>query len=466
MYSLDAVTPLASQLAQWVSEVQYEDLPSDVIESTKLRILDVIGLAFAGAETAFGRSTIAAAKTLSPSGPSRIFGAGDAVAAPTAAFTNAALSQALEYDDTHNESIVHMSSPAVAASLALAGLRNVTGRELILSIAVANEISCRVGSVSSGQFHRRGFHPTGLFAPFGIAAGIGKILGLDAQRLAWAEGTAGSCAAGLLECWVDGTQTKFLHSGFAAQSGLTAALLADAGVSGPPKVFEGRFGLFASHLQDAAVQTNYGRISDGLGTHWESRNSSFKPFPTAHVLHPYVSAILRLRAQGVRADDVVRIECPVAEFNVSIVCEPVAEKRAPATQAHCRVCLQYTMAEALYAGSLGKNAYSEDMRLNPEVLALARKVEYSVDPAFPGPGRFKGAVRVTLKDGRVLDEIEEYNRGSAENPMSDAELRAKFDDNAGGFLSGAQRDRLAQEIGRAENLPNVQTLVDLTIGKP
>ena len=460
------MTPLASQLAEWVSEVQYDDLPSDVIESTKLRILDVIGLALAGAETTFGRSTIAAAKTLSPAGPSRIFGTGDAVAAPTAAFTNAALSQALEYDDTHNESIVHMSSPAVAAALALAGLRSVTGRELILSIAVANEISCRVGSVSSGQFHRRGFHPTGLFAPFGIAAGIGKILGLDAQRLAWAEGTAGSCAAGLLECWVDGTQTKFLHSGFAAQSGLTAALLADAGVSGPPKVFEGRFGLFASHLQDAAVQTNYGRISDGLGTHWESRNSSFKPFPTAHVLHPYVSAILRLRAQGVRADDVVRIECPVAEFNVSIVCEPVAEKRAPATQAHCRVCLQYTMAEALYAGSLGKNAYSEDMRLNPEVLALARKVEYSVDPAFPGPGRFKGAVRVTLKDGRVLDEIEEYNRGSAENPMSDAELRAKFDDNAGGFLSGAQRDRLAQEIGRAENLPNVQTLVDLTIGKP
>jgi 2-methylcitrate dehydratase PrpD len=462
VYTLSSVTPLASLVATWVSEVRYDDLPSDVIESTKLRILDVIGLALAGAETTFGRSTIAAAKTLSPAGPSRIFGTGDAVAAPTAAFTNAALSQALEYDDTHNESIVHMSSPAVAAALALAGLRSVTGRELILSIAVANEISCRVGSVSSGQFHRRGFHPTGLFAPFGIAAGIGKILSLDAQRLAWAEGTAGSCAAGLLECWVDGTQTKFLHSGFAAQSGLTAALLADAGVSGPPKVFEGRFGLFASHLQDAAVQKNFGRISDGLGTHWESRNSSFKPFPTAHVLHPYVSAILRLRAQGVRADDVVRIECPVAEFNVSIVCEPVAEKCAPATQAHCRVCLQYTMAEALYAGSLGKNAYRDAMRLNPEVLALARKVEYSVDPAFPGPGRFKGAVRVTLKDGRVLDEIEEYNRGSAENPMSDAELRAKFDDNAGGFLNAAQRDRLAQEIARTESLRDVTTLVELT----
>ena len=464
-WALNVVAPLASQVAEWVSEVQYEDLPSDVIESTRLRILDVIGLALAGAETAFGRSTIAAAKVMSPAGPSRIFGTGDALAAPTAAFANASLSQALEYDDTHNESIVHMSSPAVAAALALAGLRRVTGRDLILSIAVANEISCRVGSVSSGQFHRRGFHPTGLFAPFGIAAGIGRILGLDALRLAWAEGTAGSCAAGLLECWVDGTQTKFLHSGFASQSGLTAALLADAGVSGPPNVFEGRFGLFASHLQDAAVQKNFGRINDGLGSHWESRNSSFKPFPTAHVLHPYVSAILRVRAQGVRAADVVRIECPVAEFNVSIVCEPVAEKCAPATQAHCRVCLQYTMAEALHAGSLGKTAYSDAMRLNPEVLELARKVEYAVDPAFPGPGRFKGAVRVTLKDGRVLEEIEEYNRGSAENPMSEAELRAKFDDNAGGFLSAAQRDRLAQEIARTEGLPDARTLVDLTFRK-
>jgi 2-methylcitrate dehydratase PrpD len=457
------VTPLASQVAAWVAQIGYDDLPSDVIESTKLRILDVIGLALAGAETAFGRSTIAAATMLSPAGPSRIVGTGDAVAAPTAAFVNASLSQALEYDDTHNESIVHMSSPAVAASLALAGIRTVTGRDLLLSIAIANEISCRVGSVSSGQFHRRGFHPTGLFAPFGIAAGIGKILALDATRLAWAEGTAGSCAAGLLECWVDGTQTKFLHSGFAAQSGVTAALLAQAGVSGPPNVFEGRFGLFASHLQDPSVAKNFGRIADGLGTHWESRNSSFKPFPTAHVLHPYVSAILRLRHEhGVRAADVVRIECPVAEFNASIVCEPVAEKCAPATQAHCRVCLQYTMAEALYAGSLGKNAYDDAMRLNPEVLALARTVEYYVDPAFPGPGRFKGAVRATLKDGRVIEEIEEYNRGSAENPMTEAELRAKFDDNAGGFLAAAQRDQLAQEIARTESLSDVRTLVELT----
>jgi 2-methylcitrate dehydratase PrpD len=241
-------------------------------------------------------------------------------------------------------------------------------------------------------------------------------------------------------------------------------MFAAAGVTGPPRIFEGRFGLFTSHLQDPAATKKLDRIVDGLGSHWESRYSSFKPFPAAHVLHPYISAILRLRDQGVRPGDVQRIECPVAEFNVSIVCEPVEEKRAPASQAHCRVCLQYTLAEALYCGRLGRDAYEDRNRLNPEILALAGTVDYFVDPEFPGPGRFKGAVRVTLKDGRVLTEVEEYNRGSAENPMTPSELQAKFDDNASGILTREERDRLATEIGRTENLSDVSTLVGSSIG--
>ncbi|HZM61768.1 MAG TPA: MmgE/PrpD family protein [Vicinamibacterales bacterium] len=457
--------PLASQVAEWVSRVAFEDLPHDVVEATKRRILDVIGLAYAGAETPFGRATTAAAIAMSPPGPARIIGARDRVGVTTAAFANAALPQALEFDDTHNESIVHMSSPAVAAGLALAETQTISGHDLILAIAIANEISCRVGSVSSGQFHRRGFHPTGLFAPFGIAYGAGRLLGLDAQQLAYAAGTCGSFAAGVLECWVDGTDTKFLHSGWAAQSGIAAAMLARAGVTGPPRIFEGRFGLFASHLQDLSVARDFDRIGERLGTYWESRNASFKPFPTAHVLHPYVSAILRVRHQhGITHRDVASIDCPVAEFNVSIVCEPVDEKCAPASRAHCRVCLQYTLAEALSTGQLGKQAYDDSSRLNPEVLALARKVRYHVDASFPGPGRFKGAVRVTLTDGRVIEEVEEYNRGSAENPMTDEELRAKFDDNASGFLPAAERDALASTIARTEQLPDVRGLLNLACG--
>ena len=419
--------------------------------------------ALAGAETRFGRAIRSGAVAVSPPGPCRILGSGDKVGVTSAAFANASFPQALEFDDTHNESIVHMSSPSVAATLALSETRTISGRDAILAVAISNEIACRVGVVAPGQFHRRGFHPTGLFSPFGIAYGAGKLLGLDAQNLAHAAGTCGSFAAGVLECWVDGTDTKFLHSGWAAQSGVSAAMFAAAGVTGPPKIFEGRFGLFASHLQDPGAAKKLDRIVDRLGSHWESRYSSFKPFPAAHVLHPYISAILRLRDQGVQPADVARIECPVAEFNVSIVCEPVEEKRAPASQAHCRVCLQYTLAEALYCGRLGRDAYEDRNRLNPAILALARTVDYYVDPEFPGPGRFKGAVRVRLKDGRVLTEVEEYNRGSAENPMTPSELRAKFDDNASGTLGAAERDRLATEIGRTENLSDVSTLVGLAV---
>ena len=456
--------PLAAQLADWVHDVSYGDLPADIVEQTRLRILDVVGLSLAGSETQYGRSTRDGSLALASGGPSRVWGSGERTTVTTAAFVNAALAQALEFDDTHNESIVHMSSPAVAAALALAETRIVTGPELLLAVAVGNEISCRVGSVAPGQFHRRGFHPTGLFAPFGLTYLAGKLMGLGAEGLARAAGICGSAAAGLLECWVDGTQSKFLHSGWAAQTGITTATLAEAGVTGPPRILEGRFGLFASHLQDPAVARNFGRISDGLGVIWESRNSSFKPYPAAHVLHPYVDAILRVRrAHGITPADVVSIECPVAEFNVSIVCEPVAEKVAPASDSHGRVSLQYTVAEALYRGRLGKTAYADESLRDPEILALARRVRYRVDPTFPGPGRFKGAVSITLADGRVIDEVQEHNLGSVENPMTEADLRAKFDENASGVLDEPQRDRFADLVGRVDTLPDVRVLVDACV---
>jgi 2-methylcitrate dehydratase PrpD len=454
--------PISSDIARWAARVSFDDLPSDVVASTKLRVLDVVGLALAGAETPFGRSVRDAAVAMSSPGPCRVLGTRDSLNVTMAAFANGAFSQALEYDDTHNESIVHMSSPSVAAALAMADTAQISGRELITAIAVGNEISCRAGSVAPGQFHRRGFHPSGLFATFGVAYLAGRLLRLDAEGMARAAGICGSFASGILECWVDGTQTKFLHPGWSAQSGIVSAFLAAAGTTGPAQVFEGRWGLFATHLQDDSAPKNPGRLTDALGVRWDSRNSSFKPFPAAHVIHPYIDAVLRVRnSHGVRADDVEAIDCPVAAFIVPIVCEPVEEKLAPASDSHGRVSLQYSIAEALACGSLGKRAYSETNLRDPAILALARRVRFHADPEFPGPGRFKGAVTVTLKDGRTITEIEEYNRGSAENPMTDADLRAKFDENVEAVLDEAARDRVAGAVNRLDTLTDARALVDL-----
>src|SRR3979409_1378801 len=123
--------PLSTTLGIWASRVTFDNLPDDVVDATKLRILDVIGLALAGADTPFGRSTRAAAAAISPPGPGHVFGSGEPLGVTTAAFVNGACAQALEYDDTHNESIVHMSSSAVAAALALAEYIPLEGKDLI-----------------------------------------------------------------------------------------------------------------------------------------------------------------------------------------------------------------------------------------------------------------------------------------------------------------------------------------------
>jgi 2-methylcitrate dehydratase PrpD len=307
-------------------------------------------------------------------------------------------------------------------------------------------------------------HPTGLFAPFGTTYLAGWLLDLDEQQLVNAAGIAGSLASGILECWVDGTQSKFLHPGWAAQSGVTAAFLAGAGATGPRAVFEGRFGLFASHLQDAAAPRALGRITDGLGRVWESRNASFKPFPAAHVIHPYIDALLDLRRRH-RIDprEVREIVCPVASYIVPIVCEPVAEKRRPNTDSHGRVSLQYTLAEALHVGGLGKDAYQAASLRNPEILRLADLVSYRVDPAFPGPERFKGTVRVALRSGAVYEAVQESNRGSAQNPMSRDELVAKFEANAAQTLNRAQRQGLIAAVFDLEAAPDASALVQLSL---
>jgi 2-methylcitrate dehydratase PrpD len=454
--------PLSADLARWAATTRFADLPADIIESTKLRVLDIIGLSLAGADTPLGRSTRQAVSAMSPEGPCTVLGTGEKVGITSAALANGTFSQALEYDDTHNESIVHMSSPSVAAAMAVAETTPVSGADLIAAIAIGNEISCRVGSVGAGQFHKRGFHPTGLFGAFGAAGLASRLLGLDAEATARALGICGSFASGILECWVDGTDTKFLHAGWAAQSGIAAAHLAAAGTSGPVNVFEGRFGFFASHLQNPSPAPDFARIAASPGQVWDSRNSSFKPFPAAHVIHPYIDAVLQLRREHqILPADVERIDVPVAPFIVGIVCEPTEEKYAPATTSHCRVSMQYTLAEALYRGSLGRDAYRDEFRLHPDVLALARRVHYVVDPAYPGPGRFKGEARITLKDGRVVERIEEFNRGSAENPMSYADLRHKFDENASAFLDADARQRLADTIAGLEHLSDASALAAL-----
>jgi 2-methylcitrate dehydratase PrpD len=451
-------------ISEWVAGVRFEELPAQVVEVTRLRILDVIGLSIAGRSTAFGRSVASSAKGLYPGTDARLWGTDSRASTAGAAFVNGALSQALEYDDTHNESIVHISSPSVAAALALIDSHGGSGRDVLTAVAIGNEISSRVGSVAPGKMHRRGFHPTGIFAPFGAAYLAGFLTHSSAEQMRNGAGIVGSMASGLIQCWADGTQTKFLHPGWAAMSGIVAAGLSQAGVTGPAEIFEGRFGIFASHLQDQSPVPGLDRLTRALGSTWDSLNASFKPFPAAHVIHPYIDALLRLRERSaLRPDDVRRITCKVAPYVVGIVCEPVGEKRRPATDSQGRVSLQYTLAEAFTLGWLGRNSYAEHSLRDARVLSLADRVDYEVDESLPGPEQFKGVVRVELNDGTLLDEIEEHNRGSKENPLSERDIVAKFRENVEGGLKADQAEKLVQAVLSLDRLDDASFITELTV---
>jgi 2-methylcitrate dehydratase PrpD len=445
-------------LAPWFSRLVLDDVPSDLVAYAKLRILDTLGVALAASSLEYGKVIRDAAQALGGEGGSRIVAFGDRVAPAWAAMANGMLAHALIFDDTHNESIVHPSSPLLSTALAVGEAVDCRGEEALTAFIGATEILCRIGLVARGGFHKAGFQPTAIMGPVGAAFLASRLYGLDEAKMVNAAGLTGSFASGITESWTDGTWAQLLHPGWAAHSGIAAALLAKSGYSGPATVLEGRFGLFKTHVQQPDAEFAWNRVLADLGTQWESRRISFKPYPCAHVIHPFLDAMLALHRDGLRAPDVQRAVCPIAEYMIRVVCEPVDEKRRPASDAQARTSLQYSLAEALVRGKLDALGYRPDALRDRSILDLADRIEYTVDATAPTSRHFKGWVIVHTHDGRVLERIEPFNRGSPDNPLSEADVVRKFEGNAALALLGA---RIGDLLSIVMNLEKQRSLAPL-----
>jgi 2-methylcitrate dehydratase PrpD len=337
----------------------------------------------------------------------------------------------------------------------------VSGRELIAAVAAGIEASCRIAVAAPGEFHRRGFHAGGVLGVFASALAAARLLRLDAAQTQHAIGIAASFGAGIMQSWLDGTEARFCHTGFATSSGLLAAQLAAAGITGPAESLEGKFGIFRTHLQGEA-HFDPGAICAALGEQWESRNISFKPYPTGQVSHSFIDAALHLRrTESFAIEDIEAIVCPVAEYMVNLVCEPAAEKRAPRTANAARVSLPQTLAETLIFGEIGPDSFSAERLSDPRIRALAGRVAYRIDAEAPPHGRYKGWVQIRLRDGRLLERIEDTNLGSPEKPLDEAALRGKFRSNVGRALNAAEADAVADAVLSLERQENVSETLKL-----
>jgi 2-methylcitrate dehydratase PrpD len=312
------------------------------------------------------------------------------------------------------------------------------------------EVLCRLGLVAPKAIHKAGFHPTAVLGTLASAFAVGVATGADRRALQDALGIAGSMASGIIEYLGDGSWTKRMHAGWAAQSGLRAAGMGRAGFFGPAKVFEGEHGFFKAFAP--TVQPMFDKLFDGLGERWVSGTITFKPYPCGTMVQPYIDCARKLRSQGVAHSEVVAIHCKTSEGYVHRLWEPLELKRNPPTSYASKFSTPFGIALGLVRGEAGLADFSDEAIADPALLNVSRLVSYEIDPADPYPARFTGHVQVTLRDGRVVEARQDHMRGGVDAPLSRAEVDQKFLANAryGGVAHGERLLECCAALLRSE----------------
>jgi 2-methylcitrate dehydratase PrpD len=423
-------TPVALQIAAFVAGAR----PSQAAQAVCGRLVfDIAGLAVAARETDYVAAALASAVN---EGPCTALGHGRRLGLYDAALVNGTAAHGEDYDDTFEGGPVHAGAVVVPAVLAIAEQRGLSGEAVMRGIAIGTEIMCRLSLVAPQATHKAGFHPTAIFGAPAAAAAVGAALGLDEETIARALGISGSLASGIIEYLADGSSTKRLHAGAAAQSGIRAALLAEAGFTGPVTVFEGSHGLYKAFAPSKTP--DFARLLDGLGERWILETLAFKPYACGTMTQPFVDCAIRLAREGVTADDIMSITCKVGEGTVHRLWEPLSDKHRPPNGYAGKFSTPYCMAVGFLAGEAGLGQFTDERAHDPQVRRLAAKVAYEVNPDDEYPRNFSGHLKAVLADGTVRELHQPHMRGGAKEPLSDRELADKFEANLrfGGFEAG------------------------------
>jgi 2-methylcitrate dehydratase PrpD len=416
---------VAELLAEKIAALKPGALPAATARKCEDLLIDVVGLCVTARNEDYVGSALAGCDD---DGPCTAIGHRRTLNAAGAAFVNGTAAHGEDFDDTFEGGPVHAGAVIVPAVLAACERHHPDGRMALVGIAVGTEVLCRLSLVVPKAVHKAGFHPTAIFGALGAAAGVGTALGLDARQIVDALGIAGSMAGGIIEYLAEGAWTKRLHAGWAAQSGIRAALLARAGFVGPRTVFEGAHGLF--HGFAHTTRGDYEALTQDFGMRWVTDTLAFKPYPCGTMAQPYIDCARRFAAGGVNAEYIQEIVCEVAEATVHRLWEPLAAKQRPPNGYAAKFATPYLIATGFVHGGVGLGAFTDSAIGDPRVLALAAKIKFVIDPQNPYPNSYTGHMRVTLKDGSVIEERQPHLRGGANEPLTRQDVIDKFVLNA------------------------------------
>jgi 2-methylcitrate dehydratase PrpD len=439
---------LSHQLADFIERATWSDIPAHVRHEAHRALVNYFAVSLAGCSD----PDVAKAATLfsrfNAGDEAHVIGRAEVMDMLNAASLNAMSANVFDYDDTHIPTILHPTAPVAAALFALAETRVVSGEQLLLAFVLGVEVECRIAMAISPEHYRRGWHITSTCGVFGAAAGVGKVLGLDARQLVWAFGNASAQASGLVETL--GSAAKSIGVGNAARNGLLSALLAQDGFAGPDQPLEGERGF----LNVFGEQPRLDEINTGLGERWALSANTYKPYPCGVVLNPVIQACLELaRDRTWTLEDIERIE---------LTGHPLLRQRTDRPDIRLgrqsQVSAQHAVAVSLATGRAGLAEFSDAAVSDQRLRALYGRLQFVDDADYPVES---AQVRIVFHSGSVLTRTLDVSLGSLDAPLSDHFLEDKLRDLAAYGRSGCEPQPLIDALWKLEHSNDAGALMRL-----
>ena len=419
------MTIYAEDFSNWAINLKTKDIPSDVQEVLSFLVKDISGVIVAARNEDYIQSLV---KTYSNTGNTIALGHKNIFDVFSSSIICGTAAHGEDFDDTFEGNPMHVGATMVSVFLSAGQFFKLNGEQILRGIAIGAELICRMALVSPTAMHKQGFHPTAICSVFGAAAGLGAVLGLNSKQLSSALGVAGSMASGIIEYLAEGTWTKRMHPGWAASSGIHAALLGRSDFLGPRTVFEGTHGFFKA-FTIKEIEKDFSHLTKDLGARWECKNLAFKPYACGTMAQPFVDCAMQLRDKVNDLSKIKSIKAKVGEGTVHRLWEPRKEKNKPSTPYSAKFSVPYCVAVTLSKGGAGLEEFNETNIADESILKIANLIEYEIDPNDEYPKNYTGTLILETTDGKIIEAKQPCFRGGKKQLLTKKDFDTKFEKN-------------------------------------
>ena len=415
---------IAEEFSSWSKTLSVKDIPEKTQSTLKFLLKDICGIILSARNENYVKSLV---ETYKGSGNLVSLGHSERFDLFSSAIIAGTAAHGEDFDDTFEGNPMHVGATMIPAMLSAAQKFNLNGDQILKGLTIGSELICRLALVAPTAMHKQSFHPTAVCGTFGVAAGLSSVLDLTEKQMVSALGIAGSFTSGIIEYLAEGSWTKRVHPGWSANSGMNAALIAKSGFYGPRTVFEGEHGFFEAFALKE-IERDYSHLTDGLGNRWENQNLAFKPFACGTMAQPFVDCAIKIRKKIKDLNNISSITAKVGEGTVHRLWEPLKEKKNPSTPYSAKFSVPYCVAVGFIRGDAGLNEFNEKSINDKEILNLASKVNYEIDPNNEYPKNYTGTLICKTSENEFT-EHQPCFRGGIKEPLTKDDIDKKYNAN-------------------------------------